>query len=391
MSFRFSMPTAVECGCGISDNLGEYVRRMGCRTAFIVTDPGIRKAGLLDKMAASLDREHITYDIFDEVDPNPSAQHMEKGADAWRARRYECVIAVGGGSSIDTAKGVAAMATNPGSILDYEGVGKLPHATVPLIVVPTTAGTGSEVTSATIVTNTEQKFKAAVISPHLFPSLALLDALLTLKLPQPLTAATGMDALTHAIESYTSKAASPVSQGMALQAVRMIGRHLTRAYFTGTDVESREQMLVASMIAGAAFSQSRLGNVHAISHTLGGVFNIPHGVANAALLPYVMEFNLPACPGRMKEIAEALGEDTRGLSEEEGGKKAIAAILRMNRSMGIPSNIKDLGVSLDWLPKLVEDSMRSGNVLINPRLTGPDDIRRIIENAFHGVLEHHYS
>jgi alcohol dehydrogenase class IV len=388
MPFHFSLPTAVECGCGISDHLGEHVRKMGYRTALIVTDPGVRKAGLLDKMVESLERENIGYGIFDDVVPNPSAQHIERGAEAWRERRFECVIAVGGGSSIDTAKGVAAMATNPGSILDYEGVGRLPNATVPLIAVPTTAGTGSEVTSATIVTNTEQKFKAAVISPHLYPRLALLDALLTLQLPQPLTAATGMDALTHAIESYTSKSANPVSQGMALQAVRMIGRHLTRAYFVGTDAESREQMLVASMIAGAAFSQSRLGNVHAISHTLGGVFNIAHGIANATLLPYVMEFNLPACPGKMKEIAEALGEDTRGLSEEEGGRRAITAILRLNRALGIPSTIRELGVSLDWLPKLVEDSMRSGNVRINPRLTGPDDIRRIIENAYHGVLEH---
>ncbi|WP_134703875.1 iron-containing alcohol dehydrogenase, partial [Ammoniphilus sp. YIM 78166] len=224
------------------------------------------------------------------------------------------------------------------------------------------------------------------ISPYLFPTLAILDPSLTLGLPQGLTAATGMDALTHAIESYTSKMASPVSQGFALHAMKMIGENLTKSYFVGTNLENRENMLVASMMAGVAFAQSRLGNVHAISHTFGGVFNIPHGIANAALLPFVMKFNLPACPEKFRDIAVALGKDVSGLSVTEAAEKAIDAVIEMNRAMKIPLTIKELGVSLEALPKLVEDSMRSGNVLANPRLTRAADIQMIIEKAYEGNL-----
>nr|WP_280138835.1 iron-containing alcohol dehydrogenase [Fictibacillus solisalsi] len=238
-----------------------------------------------------------------------------------------------------------------------------------------------------MVTDKHSLFKAAVISPYLFPTLAILDPTLTLHLPQDITASTGMDALTLAIESYTSKTSNLVSQALAIYAVKIIGENLMKAYFVGTDIESREKMLVSSMIAGAAFSQSRLGNVHAISHTFGGVFDIPHGIANAALLPFVMEFNLPACPDKFKDIAIALGQDVTGLSTLEAAKKAIGTVIEMNRAMNIPLNIKELGVSLNLLHKLVEDSMRSGNVLINPRVTKANDIKSIIENAYHGNFE----
>lgn len=387
MEFRFAIPTVVECGRGLSARLGTMLSGSGSRRVLLVTDRGVRRAGLLEGIERSLRDSGLEYGCFDEVEPNPSAESIMAGTRVWRSGSADTVVAVGGGSSIDTAKGIAVMAVNDGHILDYEGVGLLPKPGLPLVAVPTTAGTGSEVTASTIVTDTKTQFKAAVISPHLFPKLALLDAELTLTLPQPVTAATGMDALTHAIESYTSKTATPMSQAMALHAIRMIARHLPRAYYTGTDPDSREAMLTASMLAGAAFAQSRLGNVHAISHTFGGVFNIPHGVANAALLPYVMRFNLPACPERMRDIAEALGEETRGLAPLEGGELAIRAVVRLNRALGIPGTVRELGVKLEALPKLVEDAMRSGNVRVNPRLTSPDDIRRIIENAYSGRLE----
>lgn len=385
--FRFHLPTTVECGAGISRTCGEFLAKAGARRVFVVTDKGIREAGLLAGIEASLSGAGLQIEIFDETEPNPSAESIMKGLA--RSKRFgtDHVLAFGGGSSIDTAKGIAIMSHNEGDILDYEGVGNIPSPGLPLLAIPTTAGTGSEVTASTIVTHTPTRFKAAVISPYLFPRWAMLDAELTVKLPQPLTAATGMDALTHAIESYTSKTATPMSQAMALHAIRMIAKHLPKAYFAGTDLESREGMLVASMIAGAAFAQSRLGNVHAISHTLGGVFNIPHGIANATLLPFVMIFNLPACPERMRDIAEALGADTRGMPDLEAGRLAVEAVVRLNRSLGIPDSIRELGVSLEMMDKLVEDAMRSGNVLVNPRLTSPDDIKRIIRNAYEGRLE----
>ncbi|MFJ8258421.1 iron-containing alcohol dehydrogenase [Peribacillus asahii] len=387
VSYKYFMPTRVECGNGISEKTGELVKELGVTRVLIITDKGVRAANLLDGIEKSLLDVNVDYEIYDEVEPNPSAETIHRGVDYLKQHKSDAVLAVGGGSSIDTAKGIAAMATNPGHILEYEGVGKITNLPLPIIAIPTTAGTGSETTNSTIVTNKETSFKLAVISPHLFPNLAILDPVLTLGLPQEITAATGMDALTHAIESYTSKAANPVSQAFAMQAIKMIGENLTKSYFVGTDLVSRENMLVASMLAGVAFSQSRLGNVHAISHTLGGVFNIPHGIANAALLPFVMKFNLPACADKYKDIAIALGKDVSGLSTLKAAEKAIETVIEMNQSMNIPLNIKDLGVSLDYLPKLVEDSMRSGNVLINPRLTKPADIQSIIEKAYYGDLE----
>ncbi|WP_157273067.1 iron-containing alcohol dehydrogenase [Neobacillus bataviensis] len=385
--FKYFMPTQVECGAGISEKTGEIVKDLGVARLLIITDKGVRAAGLLDGIEKSLTAVNLDYEIFDEVEPNPSAETIHKGVDYLKEHKCEAVIAVGGGSSIDTAKGVAVMAVNPGHILDYEGAGKVTVPPLPIIAIPTTAGTGSETTNSTVITNKETSFKLAVLSPLLFPKIALLDPNLILHLPQEITAATGMDALTHAIESYTSKAANPVSQAFAMQAIKMIGENLTKSYFVGTDLESREKMLVASMLAGVAFSQSRLGNVHAISHTFGGTFNIPHGIANAALLPFVMRFNLPACADQYKDTTIALGKDVTGLSTLEAAEKAIETVIEMNQAMNIPLNIKDLGVSLEYLPKLVKDSMRSGNVLINPRLTKPADIQSIIENAYYGNLE----
>ncbi|MED1466884.1 iron-containing alcohol dehydrogenase [Bacillus salipaludis] len=387
MPFTYFMPTRVESGNGVSEKTGEIVKELGVTNVLIVTDRGVRGANLLEGIERSLQAVNLDYQIFDEVEPNPSAETIHRGTEFLKEHRCEAVLAVGGGSSIDTAKGIAIMAVNPGHILDYEGVGKITIPPLPIIAIPTTSGTGSETTNSTVITNKETSFKLGVLSSHLFSDVAILDPALTLRLPQEITAATGMDALTHAIESYTSKSANPVSQAFAMQAIKMIGENLTKAYFVGTDIESRENMLVASMIAGVAFSQSRLGNVHAISHTFGGVFNIPHGIANAALLPFVMKFNLPACADRYKDIAIALGKDVSGLTTIQAAEKAIETVIEMNQAMKIPLNIKDLGVSLDLLPKLVEDSMRSGNVFVNPRLTKASDIEKIIEKAYYGDLE----
>jgi alcohol dehydrogenase class IV len=386
MNYRFSIPTTVECGTGISGRAGEFLRARGASRVFVVTDAGIRNAGLLEPVLHSLEEHGLKYDIFDETEPNPSAESVMTGLERLKQKPHDHILALGGGSSIDTAKGIGIMATNKGHILDYEGVNRIPHPGLPVVAIPTTAGTGSEVTASTIITNSQTHFKAAVISPYIFPQLALLDPQLTEKLPQELTAATGMDALTHAIESYTSKTATPFSRALAIEAIRMIGQNLKKAYFVGNDPASREQMLVASAMAGMAFAQSRLGNVHAISHTLGGVFNIPHGIANAALLPYVMKYNLPACPEKMKDIAEALGCRVDGLPLDEAAELAVQAVVELNRALNIPSNIRELGVDLKALPKLVEDSMRSGNVLVNPRWTRSSDIERIIRNAYEGNL-----
>lgn len=385
--FQFYFPTTLKSGFGMVKQAGALLKTHVEGKLLVVTDPGLMGSSVLDSLFDSLEKADLSYEVFSDVEPNPSTEVLENAVRRLEESGCGAVIGVGGGSSIDTAKGVVAMATHPGSILDYEGYGKLVNEPLPLFAIPTTSGTGSECTASTVFTNKETSFKTAIISPLLFPKIAILDPELTMKLPAPITAATGMDALTHAIESYVSKQANPISQALALHAIRMISSNIKKTYFVGSDAVARENMLVASFLAGVAFTQSKLGNVHAISHTFGGVFNIAHGVANASLLPYVVKFNLEACPELFRDISVALGQDVAGLSEYDAGAKVIDYIVDLNKMIGIPQNTKDLGVDLDMLPQLVRDSMRSGNVLVNPRLTSSEDIEKIIVNSYNGVLD----
>lgn len=384
--FQFHFPTIAKCGAGLADQAGALLKPYVDGTLLVVTDQGLIDAGILAGFFASLEQAGIDYQLFSAVEANPSTDVLDAAVALLKERNCTAVIGVGGGSSIDTAKGVAAMATNPGNILDYEGYDKLTQPPLPIFAIPTTSGTGSECTASTVFTNKRTLFKTVIVSPRLFPHLAILDPALTLKLPAAITAATGMDALTHAIESYVSRQANPISQAMALQAIRMIAGSLEKTYFVGTDMAAREQMLLGSFLAGVAFSQSKLGNVHAISHTFGGVFNIPHGIANAALLPYVIKFNLPACPERFRDIAIALGADVTGLGVAQAAARTVDAVVALNQAIGIPATIRELGVDLEFLPQMVSDSMRSGNVLVNPRLTTARDVERLITDAYHGNL-----
>ncbi|AYF86853.1 MULTISPECIES: iron-containing alcohol dehydrogenase [unclassified Pseudomonas] len=383
--FQFYFPTILKSGNGLAHKAGQLLKPYLREKLLVITDEGLIKSGVLEGFFQSLVDAQIPYEVFSGVEPNPSTEVLDQAVAFLRENGCDAVIGVGGGSSIDTAKGVAAMATNSGNILDYEGYDRLPNVPLPIFAIPTTSGTGSECTASTVFTNKQTLFKTVIISPLLFPKLAILDAELTWKLPPAITAATGMDALTHAIESYVSKQANPVSQALAIQAIRMISSSLRKAYFVGNDSEARESMLLGSFLAGVAFAQSKLGNVHAISHTFGGVFNIPHGIANATLLPYVIGFNLPACPEKFRDIAIAMGQDTSGLDDLAAARKVVDFVVELNAALGIPDNIKDLGVNLDFLPQMISDSMRSGNVLVNPRLTTAADIESIITRAYHGT------
>jgi alcohol dehydrogenase len=383
--FQFYFPTLLKSGNGLARKAGQLLKPFLREKLLVITDEGLIRSGVLEGFFQSLAEAQIPFEVFSGVEPNPSTEVLDQAVDFLKARGCDAVIGVGGGSSIDTAKGVAAMATNSGSILDYEGYDRLPNAPLPIFAVPTTSGTGSECTASTVFTNKQTLFKTVIVSPLLFPKLAILDAELTWKLPPAITAATGMDALTHALESYVSRQANPISQAMAIQAIRLISSNLRKAYFVGADADARENMLLGSFLAGVAFSQSKLGNVHAISHTFGGVFNIPHGIANATLLPYVIGFNLPACPEKFREIAIAMGQDVTGLDDLDAARKVVDFVVELNAALGIPDNIRDLGVDLDFLPQMVSDSMRSGNVLVNPRLTTAADVESIITRAYHGT------
>jgi alcohol dehydrogenase class IV len=385
-NFNFFFPTTLKSGYGLAKQAGELLKPYVEKKLLVVTDKGLVDSGALTGFFTSLDQAGLKYDIYQDVQPNPSSTVIDDAVAFLKNSECDAIIGIGGGSSIDAAKAVAAMATNPGSILDYEGYDRLINDPMPLFAIPTTSGTGSECTASTVVTNPKNSFKTAIISPRLFPKLAILDAELTMKLPPAITASTGMDALTHAIESYVSKLANPISRALAIEAIKMITQNIKKAYFVGSDVAARENMLVASFLAGVAFSLSKLGNVHAISHTFGGIFNVPHGVANAALLPYVLKFNMDACPDLFKDIAVAMGENVDGLDDYSAGSKAIEAVVKLNAAINIPANVQELGVTLDKLPQMVEDSMRSGNVLVNPRLTKASDIKQIITDAYHGHL-----
>lgn len=383
-TFQLYMPTKVLSKIGISNEVGSILHDNHYKSILLITDNGIINSGILENIYISLNNNNIEYEIFSEVEPNPKSSTITKIVDLYKDTKFDAILAIGGGSSIDTAKAVAIMMKNEGHILDYEGVEKIPNEGVPMIAVPTTAGTGSEVTASTIITDEKTLFKAAVISTKIFPKIAILDAKLTLNCPRHITSSTGMDALTHAIESYLSKQKNPVSNAIALRAIKLIEENITRAYYYGTDIESRANMLEAAMLAGYAFSQTRLGNVHAISQAFGGLFDIPHGVANATLLPYVLEYNLPAAINEYVEISKALNVFDENLSAKENALNVVKKIFNMNKELEIPLYTKELGVNLDYIDQIVKDSMRSGNVLVNPRLTTAKDIEYLVRVSYDG-------
>lgn len=386
-SYQLFMPTKVISKLGASDEVGEILQSHGYETILLVTDKGIINSGILHKIFQTLDDHNIEYKTFDEVEPNPKSINITRILNLFRNFKIDAILAIGGGSSIDTAKAVSIMLKNEGNILDYEGVEKIPNDGVPIIAIPTTAGTGSEVTASTIITDENSLFKVAILSSKIYPKIAILDANLTLNCPRHITSSTGMDALTHAIESYLSKQKNPVSNAIALRAITLIEENINRVYYYGSDINSRVKMLEASMLAGYAFSQTRLGNVHAISQALGGLFDIPHGVANATLLPYIMEYNLPAAVDEYVEISKALNVFNASLSDKENAINVVKKIFNMNKELEIPLSTKELGVNLDHIEQIISDSLRSGNILVNPRLTTSKDIENLVRISYNGHQE----
>ena len=380
-TFAFEAPARLTFGVGALAKLPELVAGMGTRV-LVVSDPGIAKAGILDRVEALLKDAGVTGDAFTQVEPNPSVETVHAAHDMFRRSRASFVVAVGGGSAMDVGKVVAVLAAHGGTAPDYEGIGKVPGPGVPVVAIPTTAGTGSEVTVFAVITDRQRKFKMTVGSPHIVPQVGLCDPELTLSMPQPLTAATGMDALTHAIECYVNTVHNPIAKTLAAEAMRLIGRSLRPAYANGKDVGARTAMLLASTMAAMAFARTRLGNVHAMSHPLGAHFDVPHGVANAILLPYVMAWNLIACYDTYPRVAEALGERIAGLSHREAAEAAVAAVRRLSHDVGIPERLRDVGVTREGIPRMAEDAMKSGNILVNPRATNYNDIVALFETAY---------
>ncbi|GGY20736.1 L-threonine dehydrogenase [Paludibacterium paludis] len=371
----FYIPSLNLMGAGSLADAVARMKDLGFRRALVVTDAGIVKAGLADKVVRLLADQDIRGFVFDGVKPNPTTANVAAGLDLLRANQCDVVISLGGGSPHDCAKGIALVAVNGGKIADYEGVDKSAKPQLPLVAINTTAGTASEMTRFCIITDESRHVKMAIVDKHTTPILSVNDPETMAGMPPGLTAATGMDALTHAVEAYVSTAATPITDACALKAISLISGYLRRAVKDGADMEAREQMAYAQFLAGMAFNNASLGYVHAMAHQLGGFYDLPHGVCNAVLLPHVQAFNARAAADRLVDVAVALGET------EKSSDAALAAIRRLSADVGIPAGLTDLGVKDADIPVLATNALKDACGFTNPIQASHEEIMGIFRSA----------
>jgi alcohol dehydrogenase class IV len=383
-TYQFKTPSVIVNGPGAAKEVGSFAKGLG-KKALIVTDVALEKIGLLNDIKNSLEMAGISFAIYDKVVTEPTIDFAEEGLKIFKEVQAEFLIAVGGGSPIDAAKGIAALATNPGKMSDFAGANKIPRPGAPLISIPTTAGTGSEVTQFTIITDSTRDVKMLIASPNIMPKVALVDPLMTLQMPQGITAATGLDALTHAIEAFVSVKAQPITDTLALQAIRVIAGNIRQAWSNGDNIEARTNMMIGALQAGMAFSNSSVALVHGMARPIGAYFHVSHGVSNAALLPTVIEFSIPGNPKRYAAIAEAMGEITEGLSVLDAAYFAADAVERLNIDLKVPT-LRELGVEEKKFNSVVEqmaaDAIASGSPGNNPRKATKGEIVELYRRAF---------
>ena len=381
-NYAIFLPSNLIFGVGVVEQVGEKTKEFGKRKALIITDQGIVKAGLLEKVLTPLEQAGVKAQVFDQIEPNPHDHTVIKAFEFGKKKECELIIGLGGGSSMDAAKAVGVLMTNPGSLQDYLRGTAVKNSLPPLIAIPTTSGTGSEVTRFSVVTDTERSFKAGMASPFLLPRVAMVDPSLMESMPASLAAATGMDALTHAIETFVSVDSQPFSDALALHAIRLIGTYLRPSVANGSNREARSQMAIASTLAGVAFSNAGVGLVHAMAHPLGGRFDVPHGVANAILLPLVIRFNLIACLEKFGQVAQALGEKVEELSAVDAGKKAVEAVMQLSADIGIPDHLSEVSVKVEGVPQMAADAMNMKRAIgCNPRMVKQEEIEKLYREA----------
>jgi alcohol dehydrogenase len=377
--FEFTLGSRVLYKVGLARELGQVVADLGAQRAFVVADRGVVGAGLLAPVINGLERNVVVAGVYDNVPANSSLSTVLEAAAAAREAQADILIAVGGGSPIDTAKGMRMVLTLGGSIPDYEGYNVIGERLMPMIAVPTTAGTGSEVTAIAVIKDEAEGRKISIVSRYIVPDLAVLDPQLTLTLPPSLTAATGMDALSHAIETYVSTENNPFSDSLALAAIDIIANNLRDAVQEGNNPEPRSQMLLASCMAGIAFSSGLLGVVHAISHAIGARYPIHHGTLNSIVLPYGMQFNAPIAPERYVRIARAIGVNVGGRSEEEVIADGISAVRTLAADCGLPLRLRDVEVPEDALPELASLSIVEAAIFNNPRVATEEELLELLQ------------
>ena len=385
-SFRISQPTNIRFGVDSVHDLGIMVEQLGGSKVFLALDPGLRKAGLTERITAPLAEAAIPFEIYDRVEPEPGLRLADQGAKLARKAGADCIIGVGGGSALDLAKAISILLTNGGKAADYIGLGKIKRPGVPKIMVPTTAGTGAEVTFTAVFINEKTKSKAGMNGEPLYPDAALLDPALTVSLPPGITSATGIDAFTHALEAYVSSQAHHISDMYAMEALGLISRNLGPAYANGNNLAARSAMLMGSLLGGKALAMAGVGLVHAMAYPLGGMFNTPHGLANAVLLPYVVEYNLIGDLEKYAAVAQIMGYDTDGLSPREAATLTVEAIHQLNADVGIPASLSALEIPAADIPEMARIALTvTRPVENNPRRPTLADVIAIYEAAFAGL------
>lgn len=377
----FKIANKLITGPAAIEQLSAELTRLNVQNPLIVTDAILVKSGTVDLALAQLGGRR--YGLFDQVKPEPEISIVEDCTRAYREGGHDGLIGVGGGSAIDIAKGVGAFASHEGPLAELFGVDLVKRKGPPLIAIPTTAGTGSEVTNVAIFSDKEAQLKKGIVSDYLLPDVALVSPLMTLTCPRSVTAASGVDALVHAIESYLSVNASPITDAIALGAIKLIVKALPKAYANPSNLQAREDMATASLMAGMAFGNAGVGAVHALAYPLGGRFNIAHGVSNALLLPYVMEWNKLACVERMRDIADAMGVRVAHLSDKDAADLAVKAMADLCAAVEIPSGLRSFNVPEDAIPAMAEEASKIDRLMRNnPRKLTAADIEKIYRAAY---------
>lgn len=371
----FRIPTRISFGRGVALTVATPLQQVSAKRILLVTDKGVRAAGLVGPIEERLRDAGFAYEIYDEVVPDPGVGEVQRCYERAREMGADAFVAVGGGSAIDTAKMAATLLANGGTVLDYVGIDKVPKPAAPVVAIPTTAGTGAEITINSVIADPDQHKKLVIISPNATALFALEDPEMTRTCPPFVTAITGMDTLVHAIESFVCKNAYPMTQALCLEAIRDVGRSLASAVKNGAeDMEAREGMMRAVVSASLAFSNTRLGNVHAMALPLGGWCHVAHGTAVAVLLPHVMDFNRTAAADAYATVGEALGA-------KKDAQAVVKRVAQLNEEIGIKPKLSDYGVTEDAVPSMAKDAMQSGNILVNPRETRIEDIEALYRAA----------
>ncbi len=381
MSSTFYMPSLNVMGSGSLAEAVNYIKAQGFKKGLIVSDHVLNKIGVVKGFTDLLDQQQIASIVFDRAQPNPTVGNVNDGLAVLKQHSCDFVVSLGGGSPHDCAKGIALVASNGGEIADYEGLDQSKKPQMPLIAINTTAGTASEMTRFAIITDEKRHVKMAIVDKHTTPVLSVNDPSLMVGMPAALTAATGMDALTHAVEAYVSTAATPITDAVALKAIELIQANLPTAVADGENIVAREQMAYAQFMAGMAFNNASLGYVHAMAHQLGGFYDLPHGVCNAVLLPHVQRYNAQVCPERLRDIASSMGVDVSTMSAEQGANAAIAAIEKLASQVGIPAGLEELGAKTSDIAMLADNALKDVCGLTNPKQASHEEICQIFHAA----------